>query len=187
MSARRRSAGEGARGLADTPFLDDAERAESDWLLARDSDRWAPAPSSKIASDHAELEDLLGDLPLGPADPSWQEEVLRTAAALASPPRRWQPRAIAGSTGAVLIATAAAAAWLLWPRPDAGELDVAIRHVDRTRSDLDDVVVGDRLIGVCLVPAVCWSPGALMDPGVQRLPTASSRSRSHSTLPSDTR
>lgn len=147
MSARRRSAGEGAGDLAGAPFLDGAERAESDWLLARESDPRAMAPSSKIASDYTELEDLLGDLPSEPVDQSWQDEVLRTVASSASPSRSWRRRAIARwATGAVLAAAAAMAVWLLWPRPHAGELEVTILHVDKTRSDLEEVVVGDRLV-----------------------------------------
>jgi hypothetical protein len=151
MSARIWSAGEGAGDPGDALFLDRAERAESDWVLARDSDPHAPAPSSKIASDYAELEELLGDLPAGPADQGWQDEVLRTVAASASPSpsRSWRRRVIARWTMRAALAAAvvvAVAAWPLWPGPDDGELEVAILHVDRTRSDLEEVVVGDHLI-----------------------------------------
>jgi hypothetical protein len=65
--------------LVDAPFIDDDERAESEWLLARDHDPAAQAPSSMLASDYAELEGLLGNLPAGVADESWHEDVLRAA------------------------------------------------------------------------------------------------------------
>jgi len=147
MSAPKQSAGKGPNDLADAPFIDDAERAESAWLLAREHDPNAPAPSSKIASDYAELEDLLGNLPSGPADESWQDEVLRTAAASASPPRPWRRRAIARwTTGEALVAAAAVAVLLLRPRPRTDELEIAIRHTSATRGDSQEAVVGDRLV-----------------------------------------
>ena len=67
--------------LIDAPFIDGDERAESEWLLARDSDPAARAPSSEIASDYAEIDDLLGDLSTGISDEIWHGEVLRAAAA----------------------------------------------------------------------------------------------------------
>src|SRR5262245_3938850 len=81
MSERKRSADPEADDLAEAPFLDELERAESAWLRARESDPHAPAPSLKIASEYAELEDLLGRLPSAPADESWHDEVLRAASA----------------------------------------------------------------------------------------------------------
>jgi len=147
MSAPKQSAGEGPSDLADAPFLDDAERAESAWLLARENDPSAPAPSSKIANDYAEIEALLGNLPAGPAGESWHEEVLRTAASSASPPQPWRRRAIARwTTGGALLAAAAVAVLLLRPRPHTDELEIAILHASATRSDSQEVVVGDRLV-----------------------------------------
>jgi hypothetical protein len=78
--------------FVDAPFIDDDERAESEWLLARDNDPDARAPSSEIASDYAEIEDLLGNLPTGIADEVWHDEVLRAAIASApSPGDNWIP------------------------------------------------------------------------------------------------
>jgi len=123
MSARRSTTGKGAHDLADAPFLDDAERAESAWLLARENDPSAPAPSSKIASDYAVLEELLGNLPLGPRDERWHDEVLRAVASppSPSPSRSWRRRAIARwVTGSALVAAAIVAVLLLRSRPSAG-------------------------------------------------------------------
>jgi hypothetical protein len=147
MSARKQRPGEGPNDLAEAPFLDDAERAESAWLLAREHDPSAPAPSPKIASDYAEIEDLLGNLPLGPPDESWHDEVLRTVASPPSPSRSWRRRAITRwATGGALVAAAAVAVLLLRPRPRTDELEIAILHTSATRSDFQDVVVGDRLV-----------------------------------------
>jgi hypothetical protein len=154
VSARKPGAGEDTSDRAAAPFVDDAARAEFAWLLAREDDPGATAPTSKIASDYAELEDLLGDLPSGTNDESWQEEVLRTVASSTSPSRstrrrpiaRWMTGGAAAVTAAVAIPAAVVAVSLLWPRPRAGELEVAILHVGNTRSDPKEVVVGDRLV-----------------------------------------
>ncbi len=167
MSGSERDPGAEADDLAGLPSDDDAvERAESAWLLAREHDPGAPAPSPAIAREYAELEDLLGDLPPGSSDESWQEEVSRLAmasAAPAPPPRRrrvyrW---ALAGTLAA---AAAVAAVVLLFPRPDprapAGELEVVIHTGDAVRGDVGrlhwrgdglggdstEAAVGDRLI-----------------------------------------
>ena len=59
------------------PFSADVAQAEASWLLAREIDPGAPAPSPQIAADYAELEELLGSLPSGPCDASWHDDVLR--------------------------------------------------------------------------------------------------------------
>ncbi len=74
--------------LVDAPFIDDDERAESEWLLARDNDRDARAPSTEIASDYAEIDDLLGALSTENSDEIWHDEVLRAAVASVLSPRR---------------------------------------------------------------------------------------------------
>jgi hypothetical protein len=139
--------------LVDAPFLDDAERAESAWLLAREQDPGAPAPSPAIVRDYAELEDLLGSLPAGPPDESWHEEVLRlsataTATAAAAPrPRPCRRRHRWAAAGA-LAAAAVATVVVLRPRsssPD-GELEIEIRHGDLVRGDATVAAVGDHLI-----------------------------------------
>lgn len=127
----------GTDDLADDPILDDAERAESRWLLARQREPGAPAPSSKIASDYAKIDDLLATLRVGVAQDSWHEDVLRVARRRAR--SRWL------RTGAAVVVAAAAAVWLLTPR-SAIELEVAIQHDDQKRKDSTSVAVGDRLV-----------------------------------------
>ena len=95
MSTRKWLVAGAAGDLADVPFLDDAERAESRWLIgARGATPARRHPSAKLAADYAELEDLLGNLPLGASDESWQDEVLRTGLRLGTPLRPWWRRTI---------------------------------------------------------------------------------------------
>jgi len=82
MSAAKPGADQSA-DLVDAPFLDDAERVESEWLLASAQDPAAPAPSPELARDYADLEALLEGLPAGDDDDGWHDEVLRLAAAQA--------------------------------------------------------------------------------------------------------
>lgn len=133
--------------LADAPFLDDAERAESEWLLARENDPGAPAPTSMLVREHAELESLLGTLPPGSTDESWHDEVLRLASSSTTPlrPRARRP-AYRWAMAGTLVAVAAVAVLMLRPRPRADELEVAIRHGDHVRGDSSEAVVGDHLI-----------------------------------------
>lgn len=135
--------------LAHAPFLDEAERAEAAWLRARDHDPTAPAPSPAIARGHAELEDLLGELPPDASDERWQDEVSRLAASSVAPARPPQRRRVyRWALGGTLVAAAAVAAVVLRPRPRprAGELEVAIRPGDPARGDSREAVVGDRLV-----------------------------------------
>lgn len=130
--------------LVDAPFIDEEERAEAAWLLARDADPAAPAPSESIAKDYEHLEDMLGDLPAGPLDDRWQDEVLKAAASRVSPAqRRWRP-IHAWVTGGAIAAAAAFAVILL--RPGLPELEVAIRHGNEVVRGHDKVVVGDHLV-----------------------------------------
>lgn len=149
MSERQRNAGGDPHDLAGAPFLDDAERAEADWLVARDRDPTTPAPSPKIARDYAELDELLGSLPAGPSDERWHDEVLRLARASVTPPRPWWRRLAVRWTAGLAFAGAAAAAIALMlrpPQPAGGELQVAIHHGDETRGDAREAAVGDRLV-----------------------------------------
>ena len=141
----------------DSPFvIDEATRAESEWLLARERDPGAPAPSQEIASDYAEIEHLLRNLSLGPSEDSWHDEVLRAAAATAAPVRSWWRSAafrwLMGGGGAVLAA--AVAVLVLIPRtpPKLEVLEVAIHHLDATRSDPKEAVVGDHLVVLARPP-----------------------------------
>jgi hypothetical protein len=141
--------------LADVPFLNDAERAESEWLLARDNDPGVPPPSPAIASDYADLENLLRNLPPGSSDERWQDEVLRIASSSAAPRHPWWRRAGAKWTaGGGLVAVAAAILLVLLPRTRP-ELEVAIRHGGEARGDSGDVVVGDHLIVTVQPCEVC--------------------------------
>jgi hypothetical protein len=132
------------------PFADDAERAETDWLLARDRDPSAPAPSPQLAAGHAELENLLYTLPEGPPDDSWHDAVLK--AALAPPPSPaapapawWQRRWLQWSMGGAFATAVAFSAWLLLRRPPP-ELEVTTRSLVATRSGSKEVAVGDQLV-----------------------------------------
>lgn len=141
------------------PFWDDAKRAESEWLLAREVDPTAPAPSPKIASDYAEIEELLANLSSIPSDSRWQAEVL--SAGVAQSRSWWRKTAWRWIAGGVVLATAAVAVVLAshpYPAvsepevatsalpPDTSELAVAIRQGERARSPRDEVAVGDRLV-----------------------------------------
>jgi hypothetical protein len=67
----------------DQPASDASERAEAEWLLARETNPAAPAPSPQAASEYVELEHMLATLPDPRSDHSWHDEVLKKA--LASP------------------------------------------------------------------------------------------------------
>lgn len=143
MSPRWRSATGDAEDLAKAPFLDDEERAEFEWLLARDKDPATPAPSSEIASDYRRIGDLLASMPAGRYVPGWQEEVLRKAATLTVP--WWRRPMFRWTAGGATALAAATAALLILIRRPAPELEVAIRHGNQARSS-DDAVLGDHLI-----------------------------------------
>ncbi len=126
------------------PFLpDDDARAEVEWLLARERDPSAPAPSPEVAADYAELEDLLAGLPLSALDDGWQHQVFRAAAALSSPSRR-RTTAFRWVLGGTLATAAATVAWMLLPRTP--QLAVAVRHTRTTRSATGEAAVGDQLV-----------------------------------------
>ena len=125
--------------------IDDAVRAESDWLLAREHDPNAPPPSPEIARDYVEIEDLLGNLPLPPSDDRWHDDVLRAARARVQPSRPWWRTAVFRWTTGVGATLAAAVVLLMVVRPPP-ELEVVTHHVDPTRGDDNEVVVGDHLV-----------------------------------------
>ena len=148
MSEREGKTGPVDEDLAAAPFLDDAERAESEWLLARERDPGAAAPSPEIARGHAELDALLGDVPMGPPDERWHDDVLKLATSSVTPlrPRR-RSRAVAWITGGTFVAAAAALVLVLMrPKPSPGELEIAIRHGEAARGDAQEAAVGDRLL-----------------------------------------
>jgi hypothetical protein len=141
--------------LADAPFLDESERAEAAWLVARENDPGAPAPSPELARAHAELGDLLGDLPTGAPDESWHAEVLRQATApveTSQPQPQPQPQQTRRIYRWVIVgsfaAAAAIAALILIPRSrphDGDEPKISIRHGDLVRGDAQEAAVGDQL------------------------------------------
>jgi len=155
MSERKRGTDPEADDLVDAPFIDEQERAESAWLLARERDPHAPAPSLQIAGEYAELEDLLGRLPSAPADESWHDDVLRAASAstpsasvasASAPPsrRRWSRTVMGSAVAGGVLAAAAVGVLMLRPHP-AAELEVAVRHVRESRGDSTETLVGDQL------------------------------------------
>jgi len=128
---------------AEVQFLHAAMRAESEWLLARETDPSAPAPSPEIAADYAELEALLGSLPSGWAGERWQEEVLRAASALPSRPW-WRTPVFKWVTTGALATAASVVVWTLLPRtPD---LEVGFRYTATTRGTPGEHVIGDHLV-----------------------------------------
>jgi hypothetical protein len=144
MSPRARSPAAEPGDLVDAPFLDEAERAESTWLLARQRDTGARLPSEAIAKEYEHIEDMLGNLPAGPADESWHDDVLRAASSLGTSARPGRRRRILPwALGGSLATAAGLAAILLMLRPS--ELDIAIRHGTQARGT-DETVVGDRLV-----------------------------------------
>ena len=122
------------------PVLHDVEQAEVEWLLAREQDPGAPAPSPAITADYAELEDLLGSLPSGDPHDGWYDEVLRAASASAPP--WWRTAGLRWVLGGVAVA--AAVVWMLLPDPP--ELEVAVHHLGTTRGSPDEALVGDHLV-----------------------------------------
>lgn len=145
MTTRKRGAAPEADDLADVPFLDDAERDESAWLLARERDPGAPAPALNIASEYGEIEDLLSNLPAGSLDERWQDEVLRAASPSAPPSRPWWRRAaFRWAMGGTFVTAAAIAVLVLISRAPTPELDVAILDADPARGRSREVVVGDQ-------------------------------------------
>lgn len=143
MTRRKRSVTGEVGDLSDLPFVDDAERAEAAWLLARDHDPCAPAPSPEIAADYAKLEHLLGCSPAGSLDERWHDEVSRAAAVL--PPRPWWRTTASRWAIAGALATAAAVVvWIRFPRPP--ELEIVVHHAGATRGGPGEAAVGDHLV-----------------------------------------
>jgi hypothetical protein len=158
MTGRNRSTLPEADDLSAVPFIDDEERAESEWLLKRENEPAALAPSSKIANDYVELENLLGSLPTGLPDEQWTDEVLRLAAGSSKPRPPWRRPAVGWGIGGALVAAAAVMlVVMLLVIPRGPELEVEVRRLDEMRRDPNEVVVGDHLIVRARPPA----PGEL--------------------------
>lgn len=82
---QRDAAPEGFEDPATAPFLGEDERAEAAWLIARDADPAAPAPSPEILREHEELARLLAEPPPMTEDSDWQAKVLQRIAAGEAP------------------------------------------------------------------------------------------------------
>lgn len=85
-------------------FADEAERAEYEWLRARDRDPDAPPPSAQVAREYEVLEDLLGSLPVPPlAAAAPLPPVEEVAGARPRRRSRWWLAAVAAALVAALI------------------------------------------------------------------------------------
>jgi len=107
----------------------DAERAEAAWLLDREMDPTALAPSPEIAHDYAELEDLLANLrplrskkslqvdgiPAAPARPAVPYPVTFASSRQAPPRPRWRGAAWKWSVGGATLVAAATMIMLAIP------------------------------------------------------------------------
>src|SRR5438105_1580250 len=114
MSDRTRGLPMDADDQEEAPFVDETERTEFEWLLARERDPDVAPPSATVARDYAALEELLATLPSQAADDGWQEEVVRAASSAASS-KRWSTRRLVLWTSGAAVAIAAAVILALWP------------------------------------------------------------------------
>jgi hypothetical protein len=153
MSLPKGGAGEAgeAGDIIDDLFLDDEQRAEARWLLAREHDPDAPPPSLEVAADYDELEDLLGNLPSSAPDEGWKDEVFRAIAAaqrsppMPPPPTTWPWWRTPASRWVLTDAMAMTMAVLLLLQR-APMLDITIRHLSASRGAPGEVAVGDHLV-----------------------------------------
>jgi hypothetical protein len=118
-----------------------AEDAESAWLRARRRDPGAPPPSPALVREHAQLEDMMGNLPAIRVDDSWHDDVLNAAirAHRRTTRRRW--------AATVLGAAAVMSVIWLWPahRPRDPRFDLWIEHPHgATRGG--EATIGDHLM-----------------------------------------
>lgn len=143
MSHRKRDLASDTEDPAGAPFTNDAERAESRWLLARESNPAAQAPSPSIAKEYEKLEEMLCSLPANPGDERWHDQVLSLAGSQTSTRPRWRSTIVKWTLAGGVAAAATVAAVLLLRRHS--ELDVAILHRNEVR-DSSETVVGDRLV-----------------------------------------
>lgn len=132
----------------DSDMETEADRAEVEWLLAREQDPSRPAPSTALGAEHAELQAMLASLPDASSDDAWQAAVVRRMrsappAVIASPPPWWRRRWLQWGVGGGIAAAMALAIWLL-SRPVPPELEVAV--VSRIDRRSGDVGVGDQLV-----------------------------------------
>lgn len=108
--------------LSGLPFSNEEERAEFDWLVARETDPDAPAPTARTAAEYADLENWLGDIPSPPLDDAWHDQVLHRARDMSMPsePRHARGRWVAVGAG---LAAAAVILMIMRPAPDRPKTD----------------------------------------------------------------
>lgn len=121
---------------------------EARWLMAREADPSAPAPSEQLAAEHAELHELLTSLPDATGDDGWQQTLLKQVRGGAVSPAApaapwWRRRWVAWGTGGVLVA---AAALMLWLRSRPAGPELHITTIARLDKRTEEVAVGDVLV-----------------------------------------
>lgn len=139
MTRRTKGAGEPSSDRGD---LDEEAR----WLMAREADPSAPAPSAQTASEYAELHELLTSLPDAAGNDGWQQALLkqlRTTPPAAPEPPWWRRRWVSWSAAGVLMAAAALTLWWL-SRPAGPTLEVIT--ISRLDKRTEEIAVGDRLV-----------------------------------------
>lgn len=115
--------------LSTLPFLNDAERAEHDWLIARETDPDAPAPSAKAAAEYDHLEGMLRTLPEPALSDRWRDSLMQRARASKTngPPVATGPRrAVRWGIAATGLAAAATIVLVLRAPPDGPTAPYAI-------------------------------------------------------------
>ncbi|HET9620479.1 MAG TPA: hypothetical protein VFP84_03855 [Kofleriaceae bacterium] len=129
----------------------DEDRAELEWLIARESAPDAPPPSPEVAAQHARLEALLRSVGAEADQDSWHagvmkqiEDAQRDSIAAARAARR--KRLVRWTLSVGAIAVAAGLLFVLLPRPAAAvELQASIQPAEVRRGDAP-YAKGDRLI-----------------------------------------
>jgi hypothetical protein len=157
--------------FVEAPYEDDDERAETEWLLARQSDPAAPPPSAAVAREYRALEHLLTSLPVGTSGDAWQADVLRKVAATvppaaavppAAPLPWWQRAMLRWTVGAGLAAAFAGFLFVLLrdpapdPPPSNARLAITTEHdgaARQVRGDRDAVPRGDSVSVRATLPA----------------------------------
>lgn len=131
--------------------LREGERAEYEWLMARDADASAPAPSEAVARDYQRLEHMLATLPDDP-DAAWQEGLLDrirgTQAVAPIRAARKRPTWWLGLGGGAVAVAVLAVVILLPPSkaqlsPDRLPAELLFSRGGAVRGDADGHHIGD--------------------------------------------
>lgn len=148
MTSPPRNPTDTSENWTESDFGSEADRAEAEWLLARERDPGAPVPSAQLGAEHAELRTLLSSLPDALHDDAWQDAILKQVSPaphspVAPQPPWWRRRWIQWSAGGGLAMAVAFAIWLLL-RPTPPELEVTT--ISRLDKRTNDIAVGDQLL-----------------------------------------